>query len=87
MMKLAAVVYTSILVAVFSIGMLVGNEGGSSSGGVVIPIHGHTYEQIYEVVVPVSVAEMFSEEEGHFNCESIKLCHISGEMMEMEHEE
>ncbi|KKM22551.1 hypothetical protein LCGC14_1624110 [marine sediment metagenome] len=90
MLKLVAVVYTGILVAVFSVGMLVGNGGSSSPSGVLVPIHGHTHEQIYEVMVPDSMAEMFSEEEGHFSCDSLQLCHISPEVMEMEmdhHEE
>ena len=87
MIKLAVVVYTSILVAVFSVGMLIGNGGDSSPSGTVVPIHGHTHEQIYEVIVPNGLLGMFVEEEGHFNCDSIQLCHIAGEMNHEEHDE
>ena len=87
MLKLVAVVYIGILVAVFSIGMLIGNEGGSSSSGAVVPIHGHVHEQLYEIIVPDELLEMFITEEGYFSCDSIQLCHIEGEMNHEEHDE
>ena len=80
MLKLAAVIYTCVLVAVLSIGMLIGSSlGGGSASGTVVPIHGHMSEQLYEVIVPDSLAEMFTGEEGHFSCDTPDLCHISGE--------
>ena len=80
MIKLAAVIYICILVAVLSIGMLVGSAlGGGSASGTVVPIHGHVNEQLYEVIVPDGLAEMFTGEEGHFSCDTPSLCHISGE--------
>ena len=80
MIKLAAAIYICILVAVLSIGMLIGSslDSGSASG-TVIPIHGHMNEQLYEVVVPDSLVEMFTGEEGHFSCDTPDLCHIEGE--------
>ena len=84
MIKLAAVIYICILVAVLSIGMLIGSSlGGGSESGTVVPIHGHMNEQLYEVVVPNGLVEMFTGEEGHFSCDISDLCHIEGE----EHEE
>ena len=84
MIKLAAVIYICILVAVLSIGMLIGSSlGGGSESGTVVPIHGHMNEQLYEVVVPNGLVEMFTGEEGHFHCDTPDLCHIEGE----EHEE
>ena len=83
MTRLAAGIYTGILVAVLSIGMFIGSSlvGGSESG-TVVPIHGHMNEQLYEVVVPGDLAEMFTGEEGHFSCDTSNLCHIEGEMSE-----
>ena len=84
MLKLAAVIYICILVAVLSIGMLIGNGGGSSPSGTIVPVHGHTHEQIYEIIVPDGLVEMFTGEEGHFSCDTPSLCHIKGEMAEHE---
>ena len=78
MIKLAAVI--CILVAVLSIGMLVGSSLGSGSvNGTAVPIHGHVNEQLYEVIIPDGLVEMFTSEEGHFSCDTPDLCHISGE--------
>ena len=80
MIKLATVIYICILVAVLSIGMLVGSSlGGGSASGTVVPIHGHANEQLYEVIVPDGLVEMFTGEEGHFHCDTPDLCHIEGE--------
>ena len=77
MIKLATVIYICILVAVLSIGMLVGSSlGGGSASGTVVPIHGHMNEQLYEVVVPDGLVGMFIGEEGHFSCDTPDLCHI-----------
>ncbi len=84
MIKLAAAIYICILVAVLSIGMLVGSSlGGGSASGTVVPIHGHENEQLYEVIVPDGLVEMFTGEEGYFHCDTPDLCHIEGE----EHDE
>ena len=83
MIKLATVIYICILVAVLSIGMLVGSALGGSANGTVVPIHGHENEQLYEVIVPDGLVEMFTGEEGYFHCDTPDLCHIEGE----EHEE
>ncbi len=80
MIRLAVVIYICILVAVLSIGTLMGGSlGGGSESGTVVPIHGHMNEQLYEVVVPDDLAEMFTGEEGHFSCDTPSLCHIEGE--------
>lgn len=81
-------IYTLVLVAVFLIGLLVGNDLGdvglSTPEGVMVQIHGHINEVLYEVWVPEEHVDHFLSEDGLFACEV--LCHIEAHEHNGDHE-
>ena len=84
---LKAGIYIGILGAVFTLGLLGGSgygvSGSDSANGTVVQIHGHVNQQLYEVIVPAGLVDLFHGEEGHFHCSPPTaptapggLCHI-----------
>ena len=71
MILLRAIICVGVLAAVLALGILGARGLGSTPGnadGIVVQIHGHVNEQLYEVIVPAGLVDLFRGEEGYFHC-------------------